>query len=303
METSNNPVARAEFDLQIDKAKQYPRDIAEFRKVSLALATADEEIASTMFYKLKRSDKSGEVKFIEGPSVRLAEIVATTWKNMRVAVRQVGQVGPNDRSLTVEAACHDLESNVAVSIQISRNITTRSGHQYSQDMIGVTQAAAVAVAYRNAVFKVVPGAFVQEILNAAKRRAVGGAAPIEERRRRAVDYFVTNYGIHEQRVLAAIGRESIDDVTVEDLATLVGMYNAIKEGTTTIEEQFELSEKDAQSRAEQVLEKMGGRNAGVSGGDRGGDAGTGSKGKKGDSSPRGGKKSGGQDQESEVADG
>jgi hypothetical protein len=45
-------------------------------------------------------------------------------------------------------------------------------------------------------------------------------------------------GVPADRVLASIGHSKIDEVTLEDLETLIGTFTAIKEGSTTIENAF-----------------------------------------------------------------
>ena len=65
-------LSRAEIDVQITTAKRYPRSVTAFRREAEEMATLDEETAGSMFYVLPRAGKN-----IEGPSVRLAEIVGS----------------------------------------------------------------------------------------------------------------------------------------------------------------------------------------------------------------------------------
>ena len=143
---------RSEIDMQIATAKKYPRDImASINKV-VALATVDENTAEECFYSLKRRGSDGDT-FITGPSVRLAEIVAASWGNIRVAAQVVGNDG---KFITARGTCIDLETNNAVSVEVQRRICDKYGKTYSEDMQVVTGNAAAAIAFRNAIFKVVP---------------------------------------------------------------------------------------------------------------------------------------------------
>src|SRR6185503_20995123 len=72
-------VDKASIDMQIATAKQYPRVVSDCIKEALTLATMDEDTAGSMFYALPRGGKK-----IEGPSARLAEIMAYSWGNLRV---------------------------------------------------------------------------------------------------------------------------------------------------------------------------------------------------------------------------
>jgi hypothetical protein len=94
----------AEVDTQITTAKRFPRNLHTFKQQALAMATFDEETASGCFYALRRDQKP-----IEGPSIRLAEIVLSAWGNIRADAKVIA-VGEKD--LTAEAMTWDLEKNV-----------------------------------------------------------------------------------------------------------------------------------------------------------------------------------------------
>src|SRR5689334_25197305 len=85
-------ITKAEVDCQIATAHQYPRSLAQFYKRAEAMVTVDEETAQSCFYQLRRKDKDapGGYKMIEGESIRMAEIVAANFGNLRSAVHVVG---------------------------------------------------------------------------------------------------------------------------------------------------------------------------------------------------------------------
>ena len=99
-------VTSAEIDKQIATAKMYPRDVMAAVNEMQQLALFDEETAESCFYHLERRAKDGSMTIIEGPSIRLAEIAAASWGNLRIATRIVGNDG---RMVTVEAVAHDLQ--------------------------------------------------------------------------------------------------------------------------------------------------------------------------------------------------
>ena len=55
------------------------------------MATIDAEVAGSCFYKLSRGGKT-----IEGPSVRLAEIVASAWGNLKFGARIIDEPSVHD---------------------------------------------------------------------------------------------------------------------------------------------------------------------------------------------------------------
>ena len=119
-------LTRSEIDVQIATAKQYPRNLARVLGNIETLATMDEEVAGSCFYTLRRQGK-----VIEGASVRMAEIIASSWGNLRVQARIIGNDG---KMITAQGVCHDLESNYAVSAEVKRRITDKNGHTFSEDM-------------------------------------------------------------------------------------------------------------------------------------------------------------------------
>lgn len=220
---------RAEIDVQISTAKRYPRSLAQFRRRALEMATIDEETAGSCFYSLPRGGKP-----IEGPSIRLAEIVASAWGNLRVTARLVSDDG---KFLTAQGMAHDLETNYASTQDVPRRVTDKNGRRFNADMIGVTGLAALAIARRNAILGVVPRSYINSILAEARRAAVGDAKTLAGRRADMIGYFM-KMGLTAERVLAAVEKKSIEDVGLDELATLKGMATAIKDGVTTPDDAF-----------------------------------------------------------------
>lgn len=226
-------INRAEVDVQIATAKKYPRELSRVLKQIEALATLDTETAEDCFYALKRG-KGDDAKVIEGLSVRFAEIMANAWGNIRIATRIIGNDG---KMITAQGVCHDLESNVATSVEVHRRITTKQGQTFSDDMIVVTGNAASSIAYRNAVLKVIPKAITKSIVENVKQVALGKALDIETSRNNCFANF-KKVGVNEAQLCEYLEVKSIQDVNKEELLTLKGLWNAIKEGQTTVKETF-----------------------------------------------------------------
>ncbi len=71
-----------EIDIQIATARRWPRKISKCLERVLELACKDTETAQSCFYKYMRAGKP-----IEGPGIRMAEIVAASWQKLRVQGR------------------------------------------------------------------------------------------------------------------------------------------------------------------------------------------------------------------------
>ena len=233
-------LTRSEIDVQIATAKQYPRNLARVLGNIETLATMDEEVAGSCFYTLRRQGK-----VIEGASVRMAEIIASSWGNLRVQARIIGNDG---KMITAQGVCHDLESNYAVSAEVKRRITDKYGKTFSDDMQVVTGNAACAIAMRNALFKVVPAALVKKVIEKAKKVSLGESMTLETSRAKMLQYFKT-IGVEEKQILDYLSIEKVDEINIDMVIELRGLANAIKEGTTTAKEAFE-PKIDAQKAAD-----------------------------------------------------
>jgi len=226
-------ISRAEVDIQITTAKRYPRDIEQVLKHIEALATMDSETAEDCFYALKRG-RGDDAKVIEGLSVRFAEIMANSWGNLRIATRIIGNDG---KTITSQGVCHDLETNVATSVEVKRRITDKYGKTFNDDMIVVTGNAASAIAFRNAILKVIPKAITKKIVENVKQVAMGKSLDIETARNNAIEYF-KKLGVTEKELFTHLEIKVLAEIDKEKLFYLKGLKNALKEGSTTIDETF-----------------------------------------------------------------
>ena len=238
---------RSEVDMQISTAKAYPRDIKQVLNKIQTLATMDRETAEDCFYVLRRKAANGSDSVIEGLSVRMAEIIAGSWGNLRVQARIIGNDG---RTITAQAVCHDLESNLAVSVEVKRRITNKNGGTFSEDMQVVTGNAACAIAFRNAVLKVVPKAITKTIINNVRSVALGQSIDLETSRQKIIEYFA-KLGVTEEQLFDYLGIKALNDIDTEMVFELRATANAIKEGTTTVQETFvkPMEEKKAAAEA------------------------------------------------------
>lgn len=239
-------INRAEVDIQIATAKQYPRDVNAVLNKIATYATMDRETAEDCFYVLRRKDANGQDVVIEGLSVRMAEIIAGAWGNLRVQTRIIGNDG---RMITAQAVCHDLETNFAVSKEVKRSIVTKKGYTYSQDMQVVTGNAAASIALRNAVLTVIPKAVTKRIINEVRKVALGQSIDLETSRQNIIAYF-GKMGVTQQQILDHLGIKDLKEIDQQAVFELRGTANAIKEGTTTVQETFVRPAVEAKKQAE-----------------------------------------------------
>lgn len=227
-------INRAEIDIQISTAKQYPRDLQQVLNKIGTYATMDKETAEDCFYVLRREGANGQSSVIEGLSVRMAEIIASSWGNLRVQSRIIGNDG---RMITAQAICHDLETNLAVSKEVKRRITNKYGKTYSEDMQVVTGNAASSIAFRNAVLAVIPKAVTKRIINEVKKVALGQSIDLEQSRQNVLAYF-GKLGVTNEQIFHYLGIKAIEQIDKQMIFELRATRNAIEEGTTSVKETF-----------------------------------------------------------------
>lgn len=224
-------VERANVDSQVATAKRYPRNIKRSIDNSIVMATMDSETAQSCGYALPRGGKP-----ITGPSVHLAKIVVSNWGNMRTEAKVV-QI--TDKQIISRGTCWDLEANVASAFEVRRSIVDSKGKRYSDNMITVTGDAVNSIAYRNAVFSVVPKAVVDKVYKAAQRFITGDLSNEEKlikRRTDAINHFNEEWGITEAEVIRLCGKQTVNQIRANEIALLLGMAQSLKDGDTTVED-------------------------------------------------------------------
>ncbi len=225
---------RATVDVQIATAHKYPRNIDKFIDTAKKMVAVDEETAASCIYRRPVGKEGGSQKYVEGESIRLAEIVASTFGNLRVS-DIISEMNP--RYVKAMGFAHDLESNVASKKEVIESTVDRYGKPYSERMRVVVAKAAASKARRDAIFSVVPKSLCKPIIQKAKQIILGNQRPIGERRD-AVKIWLSKLSIEPVRVFSALGVECLNDLGDEQLEELTGIRTALKDGDITLDEAF-----------------------------------------------------------------
>ena len=243
-------VERANVDSQVATAKRYPRDIRRSIDNSVVMATMNQETAQSSTYDLPRGGKP-----ITGPSVHLAKIIVSNWGNMRTEAKVV-QI--TDKQVISRGTCWDLETNVASAFEVRRSIIGKNGQRFSDDMITVTGNAANSIAYRNAVFAVIPKAITDRVYYAAQKFITGDLSDSDKLlkvRTGVLNNFKNNYGITEEEVVKMCGKQTVNQIGADEISMLMGTIQALKDGDTTVDElmkpirESKEAKKDAMKKA------------------------------------------------------
>jgi hypothetical protein len=233
-------IETVEIDRQIATAKKFPRSIELFHKSAMTLATQDEEIAESCVYTRPVGTKiiNGRkvTEFASGMSVRLAEIAAACYGNIRVYAMLI-EATP--RFVRCRGMAFDVEGNFASSSEAIESTVTRTGQPYSERMRAVVAKACLAKARRDAIFQVIPRGLLKPIENRVREVLLGDSKTIAKRRKLALTW-ADEMQIDRARVFASLGIAGEADLGVKQLETLTGVRTAIRDGDTTVDEAFPL---------------------------------------------------------------
>lgn len=231
--------SRAEIDISIATAIKYPHHspdkLSKVKQDMMTFATMDQATAEACFYTLPRGGKN-----IQGPSVRMAEVAVACYGNVRMGTRILSVVIDGDTPhVVVQAVGHDLEKNIYVSIEKRRRIVKKkSKDTIDEDDINLATNACSAICFRDVTFKIVPQALIRPVFEACRKVAIGDQKTLADRRAKCIATFAA-MGVRQEKVLAKLEKRAVEDIGLDDLETLIGLHNAIKEGEVNIDEAFD----------------------------------------------------------------
>lgn len=223
-------IEKANIDVQVATAHQYPRSIEEFKIRGENMVCSDQETAESCIYRRP----VGDGKFAEGKSIRLAEIVGACYGNLRVSAIIVEQT---ERYVKCRGMAHDLETNFASSCEVIESTVKSNGKSYSERMRIVVAKACLAKARRDATFQVVPAALCKTLELAARKMAIGTESTLEDRREK-VCAWIKLLGIKEDRVWNVLKIKGSKEMGLNEFEILTGLKTAMSNNDITIDEAF-----------------------------------------------------------------
>ena len=219
----------SEINIAVATAKQYPRNMMKAKDEIYQLATTSRDTAEACFYAIPRAGKT-----IEGPSVRLAEIINYCYGNINSAVRVVSNDG---KKITSQAVAFDIERNNRIMVEVSRRITDKDGKTFTQDMQVVTGNAAGSIAWRNAIFRLIPNAVWIDIQDQIKKFIVGDGKEMLKRRDSLIKKF-NDMGITTEVLQKRMNLVDVKAINSDIMIKLFGVLTALNEGSSTVEDVF-----------------------------------------------------------------
>lgn len=225
-------LAMNEIEAAIALAQKRPRDEEAVKAKIEKLAILDPECAHENVYALPRGGKP-----IRGPSIRLAEIISTCYRN-NLTLAMVKETDRVNKVVKAVGIFYDLEGNVIVSKEQQRRISDKNGRLFSEDMITVTQNAACSIALRNAILSGVPRSIWRKAFVLCEQVLAGDIATLVERREKAFKAFAA-FGIKPEQLCAVLEVPGVESIDQEHMPTLIAMHASLKSGEATVEEMFD----------------------------------------------------------------
>ena len=227
---------RASIDVQIATAHRFPRSITKFIEKATEMVVVDAETAESCIYRrpVGRDEGGSGQKFVEGESIRLAEIVAACFGNLRVGVI-ITEFNP--RYVKAVGYAHDLENNYAVKAEVMESTVKKTGIPFSERMRVVVAKAAQSKAMRDAIFRVVPKSLCKPLVAKARQIIAGSARPLVVRREQVANWL-KKLSIDDARIFAALDVAGIEEMGEDELELLTGIRTALKDNDITLDEAF-----------------------------------------------------------------
>lgn len=225
-------LARGELDQAIATAHRFPRSIDVFVKKINTMACYNEAAAENCVYSLPRGGKP-----IIGPSVGFANVIMQAWGNCRAASRIV-YVDRKEKMVVTEGAFLDLETNSQTVVPGTRRIVDKNGRIFSDDMIMVTGMASASIVRRNAILNAVPRALWFPTFEKALGIVRGDMETFAERKAKTIKAFA-QFGVKPEQLFGYLGLKGEQDLSLEHIPTLRGMYAQLRDQVITVEEMFD----------------------------------------------------------------
>jgi hypothetical protein len=235
-------VLKIENETLAQVAIQRPRD--EGRVLSGALKELEmvPDEAHRAYYEIPYRDTApgGEQRMVKvtGPSIKAATALARRWGNCSATARILGEDGD---SIEMEGVFIDYETSVRFTrpLRVSKYMKTRRGViLLDPKRLETAVAAGASKAMRNAILTGLPAYLVSAYDRKAREIAGGKAeAPLDAKTRAAIIRTFGEFKVTEQQLGAYLEKPPAE-WTGSDRASLIGVYNALKDGQTTVEEVF-----------------------------------------------------------------
>ena len=216
--------AVAEAQGKLILAKRFPRDEGvAFDKLMDACSRPG--LAGVAIYQYKRGGQA-----VQGPSIRLAEELMRCWGNCESGLRELSRK-PGESEM--EAFAWDYETNNLSTQRFTvKHIRDKSEGNVSlsseRDIYEIT-ANMGQRRVRARILAILPSDLVEAAIHQCKKTLAGGSkVPLADRIKGMIMRF-KDIGVTTDQLAAYLGH-ALDETTPDEIVTMTGVFNSIKDG-------------------------------------------------------------------------
>lgn len=235
---------------QIFMARQFPRNIFQSEQRILDSCKRP-ELAKSAVYSYPR----GGTK-VEGPSIRLAEVLAQNWGNLSFGVKELEQKSGESIAL---AYAWDLETNVRQEkvFTVPHSRKANGSIKKLEDPRDIYELVANngARRLRACILGIIPGDIVDKALAECNKTLQGNnQGPLKDRISVALKAFKDKYRVTQEMVETRFGYNA-EAFTEYDYLELIKIFNSLKDGMSKVDDWFEkASKKDSKSNLTEAFQ-------------------------------------------------
>jgi len=219
---------------QIFMARQFPRNVFQSEQRILD-ACKRPSLARTAVYRYPRGGA-----MVQGPSIRLAEVLAQNWGNIAFGVKELEQ--RNGESVAM-AYAWDLETNVrqekVFTVPHSRKAKGTIAKLDDPRDIYELVANNGARRLRSCILGVIPGDIVEQAVEECNKTLAGdNKGPLKDRIANALKSYKNTYKVTQEMIEDRFGYNA-EAFTEVDYVELINIFNSLKDGVSKVEDWFE----------------------------------------------------------------
>lgn len=219
---------------QIFMARQFPRNVFQSEQRILD-ACKRPALAQTAVYRYPRGGTS-----VEGPSIRLAEVLAQNWGNISFGVKELEQ---REGESVAMAYAWDLETNVrqekVFTVPHSRKAKGKLQKLTDPRDIYELVANQGSRRVRSCILSIIPGDITEKAIDECNKTLQGNSkGPLKDRLANALTAFKDNYRVTQEQIEERMGY-NVSAFTERDYADLIKIYTSLKDGMSKTDDWFD----------------------------------------------------------------
>lgn len=222
-----------EVQAMVFMAKQFPRD--EIRAVErIKVACTRKDLADVAMYEYSRGGQK-----VTGASIRLAEVIAQNWGNIKCGVIEIDNTVGESKAMSY---AWDIETNMydekVFTVKHTRD--TKQGTKTLTANRDIYEVVANDGARRKraCILSVVPAWVIAEAIKCCENTLTSGnSVPLIDRLRIMFDKYKSEFGVTKEMIETYLGYK-VESFTEKDGLRLSKIFTSLKDGASKIDDYF-----------------------------------------------------------------